>query len=95
MNTVNVGGSAFPDPGRAQSAKQRERLTETGLTVLDYFAAHAPITIADARSAWYASEGAADATITDLLHTLAALRSAYALEMLAFRPRPVNAAGAA
>lgn len=35
------GGAAFPDPGRAQSAKQREKLTETGMTLRDYFAAKA------------------------------------------------------
>jgi hypothetical protein len=35
------GGAAFPDPGRAQSAKQREVLTDTGMTLRDYFAAAA------------------------------------------------------
>ncbi len=39
--TVNTGGAAFPDPGRAQSAKQREALTETGMTLRDYFAGQA------------------------------------------------------
>ncbi len=34
-----TGGAAFPDPGRAQSAKQRTHLTETGMTLRDYFAA--------------------------------------------------------
>ena len=41
MDTKNDGGPAFPDPGRAQSAKQREKLTETGMTLRDYFAAKA------------------------------------------------------
>lgn len=41
MNSTNTGGAAFPDPGRAQSAKQRERLTDTGMTLRDYFAAKA------------------------------------------------------
>jgi hypothetical protein len=36
-----TGGAAFPDPGRAQSAKQRTHLTETGMTLRDYFAAKA------------------------------------------------------
>ncbi len=38
---INTGGPAFPDPGRAQSAKQREVLTDTGMTLRDYFAAKA------------------------------------------------------
>ena len=37
----NTGGSAFPDPGRAQSAKQRLELTGTGITTRDYFATEA------------------------------------------------------
>jgi hypothetical protein len=38
---TKTGGAAFPDPGRAQSAKQREQLSETGMTLRDYFAAKA------------------------------------------------------
>lgn len=41
MSKVTDGGAAFPDPGRAQSAKQREVLTDTGMTLRDYFAAKA------------------------------------------------------
>lgn len=41
MSKINNGGPAFPDPGRAQSAKQREALTNTGMTLRDYFAAKA------------------------------------------------------
>ncbi|WBS00247.1 hypothetical protein OU994_18165 [Pseudoduganella sp. SL102] len=41
MEKTNDGGRAFPDPGRAQSAKQRQVLTETGMTLRDYFAAKA------------------------------------------------------
>lgn len=41
MDKTITGGAAFPDPGRAQSAKQRETLTETGMTLRDYFAAKA------------------------------------------------------
>ncbi len=39
MDNKKAGGCAFPDPGRAQSAKQRENLTETGMSLRDYFAA--------------------------------------------------------
>lgn len=40
-NPQDDGGPAFPDPGRAQSAKQRQSLTATGMTLRDYFAAKA------------------------------------------------------
>ena len=48
---INNGGAAFPDPGRAQSEKQREKLTETGMSLRAYLAAHAPITMQDACTA--------------------------------------------
>lgn len=41
MSEIKDGGPAFPDPGRAQSTKQREVLTNTGMTLRDYFAAKA------------------------------------------------------
>ena len=41
MNEKVTGGPAFPDPGRAQSAKQREILKGHGMTLRDYFAAKA------------------------------------------------------
>jgi hypothetical protein len=41
VSEIKDGGPAFPDPGRAQSAKQREVLTNTGMTLRDFFAAHA------------------------------------------------------
>lgn len=39
--STNDGGPAFPDPGRAQSAKQRNVLTDVGMSLRDYFAAAA------------------------------------------------------
>ena len=39
----NNGGPAFPDPGRAQSQKQREALGNEGMTLRDYFAASVDI----------------------------------------------------
>jgi hypothetical protein len=41
INNMSEDISAFPDPGRAQSAKQRQVLTERGMTLRDYFAAKA------------------------------------------------------
>lgn len=41
MTTKTDGGPAFPDPGRAQSQKQRELLGNQGMSLRDYFAATA------------------------------------------------------
>lgn len=41
MTDNKTGGPAFPDPGRAQSAKQRELIGCTGMTVHDVFMAAA------------------------------------------------------
>jgi len=38
MNDKLDGGAAFPDPGRAQGAAQRETLTNTGMSLRDWFA---------------------------------------------------------
>lgn len=38
---INDGGTAFPDPGRAQSAKQRVLLGNPGMSLRDYLAAKA------------------------------------------------------
>ena len=52
MNEIKDGGMAFPDPGRAQSAKQRQELTETGMTLRDYFAAKAMQGISSHPDTW-------------------------------------------
>lgn len=48
MSAGKNGGPAFPDPGRTQSAKQREVLTDTGMTLRDYFAGQALIRLTGA-----------------------------------------------
>jgi hypothetical protein len=48
MDDKKTGGAAFPDPGRAQSAKQREIITETGMTLRDWFAGKALTIVAAA-----------------------------------------------
>lgn len=45
MDDKKTGGAAFPDPGRAQSAKQREIIIDTGMTMRDYFAAKALVAL--------------------------------------------------
>lgn len=56
MSNINNGGPAFPDPGRAQSAKQREVLTDTGMTLRDYFAIRAFQTRLAKHSDWTLDE---------------------------------------
>lgn len=84
MEKTNDGGRAFPDPGRAQSAKQRQVLTETGMTLRDYFAAHAPIGVADANDAFYRTHGR-NARQSEMLEVLATMRGRYAEAMIADR----------
>ncbi|MES2262157.1 MAG: hypothetical protein V4724_26855 [Pseudomonadota bacterium] len=82
-----TGGPAFPDPGRAQSEKQREKLTEMGMTLHDYFAAHSPIDTAIAHDTFYRQNGR-NAGIQEMLTMLANLRHRYADTMLAARQAP-------
>lgn len=83
MSKTN-GGAAFPDPGRAQSAKQREKLTETGMTLQDYFVAHAPFTLQDARTLWAVGESK-PATYEDLIRLLATMAIMYSEALLSMR----------
>jgi hypothetical protein len=79
------GGAAFPDPGRAQSAKQREQLTETGMTLLEYFIAHAPITWTDAQKVVQAQAKDNVTTYGDVINMLVTLRIGYADALLGKR----------
>lgn len=91
MSARNDGGPAFPDPGRAQSAKQRETLTGTGITARDYFAAHAPISVQDA----LISAGFDTSSIgtlprefrIEIMNLLAEMRMDYAEAMIAERAK--------
>ena len=53
------GGPAFPDPGRAQSEKQREKLAGFGMSLRDYFAASAAIGLLHDRKEYTGDEIAA------------------------------------
>jgi hypothetical protein len=68
MGNTKTGGAAFPDPGRAQSAKQRERLTETGMTLRDYFAAEA---LQGLYAGGKANEHTSDAMLAKLSYAMA------------------------
>ncbi len=71
----DTGGPAFPkaglDPwGAAQTV-------HVGMSRRDYFAAHAPISVADANDAFYRMNGR-NAGIAEMLEMLATLRGMYA-----------------
>lgn len=79
MNTlINTGGPAFPC-GRDVTLDQWE--PETGMTLRDYFAAHAPFTAADAEKG-IRGVSAEPPTGSQLVEMLAGMRYAYADAMI-------------
>jgi hypothetical protein len=85
MEKINDGGPAFPDPGRAQSAKQREVLTNTGMTLRDYFAAKAMCSAMDLTPTRWWNEGLNPAAGTAEIQRVAKVAYAMADSMLAAR----------
>lgn len=80
MNTQNDGGPAFPVPNDANVNCQE------GMTLRDYFAAHAPVTLQDARYACSYhgyGEGWSDAERAASVAVLALMRFEYADAMIA------------
>jgi hypothetical protein len=69
--------------GQAQAVK----IPHNGMSLRDYFAAHAPIDLADARNQWHKMHGSGSRqpTIQDIVATLALLRGEYADAMVAER----------
>lgn len=59
----------------------------SGISMRDYFAAHAPIDMAEARAFWYRQNGngSKQPAIEDLFDVLAMLRGRYADSMMAER----------
>jgi len=90
MSNTNTGGPAFPcDPFAASEPKnvaEAKRLAE-GMTLRDYFAAHAPITLTDAVEFLdtYGGEVTGPWPPQEVLRTLADLRVEYANAMLKAR----------
>ncbi len=84
---IETGGPAFP-VSTAEAAKAIKtaltRGSSLGMTMRDYFAAHAPIDVADANEAFYRAHGR-NARTSEMLDTLAGLRSMYADAMLKAR----------
>ena len=81
-DTINDGGPAFPTENAMQTGPSSCRYE--GMTMRDYFAAHAPIGVADANEAFYRAHGR-NARTSEMLDTLAGLRSMYADAMLKAR----------
>ena len=77
---IKDGGPAFP----TVDANRAEDYGTYGMTLRDYFAAHAPIDVADANEAFYRTHGRSPRT-SEMLDTLAGLRSMYADAMLKAR----------
>jgi hypothetical protein len=88
MNNQNTGGPAFPsgliDPSTPDDAVQS---LHNGMTLRDYFAAHAPITLTDAVEFLdtYGGEVTGPWPPQKVLRTLADLRVEYADAMLQAR----------
>ena len=88
MDDKNTGGQAFPlsYEGLKTFGNPTGRHAEPGMTLRDYFAAHAPITMHDARQVWDAtSDNEVAPTGRELIYLLAHLRMEYANSMLAAR----------
>jgi len=84
---IETGGPAFPvSTAEASEGHQDGHNTWQfpGMTLRDYFAAHAPIGVADANEAFYRAHGR-NALTSEMLDTLARLRSMYADAMLKAR----------
>ena len=81
-DTINDGGPAFPTENAMRTGPSSCRYE--GMTMRDYFAAHAPIDVADANEAFYRTHGRSPRT-SEMLDTLAGLRSMYADAMLKAR----------
>lgn len=96
--TRRDGGPAFPhsfqtlaapigaDPGKLVQAEP-VTVVAHGMTVRDYFAAHAPIDMADARNHWHKmhGNGSRQPDMPAVMATLALLRGEYADAMMAER----------
>ena len=82
MNNQNTGGPAFPTP-----RYERNDMYSLGMTLHDYFAAHAPITLTDAVEFLdtYGGEVTGPWPPQKVLRTLADLRVEYADSMLQAR----------
>lgn len=79
---INQGGPAFPFVEFDGDGKPVA--IETGMTLWDYYAAHAPIDVSDANAA-FCRESQRNATAGEMLAKLAELRGVYADAMIKAR----------
>lgn len=86
----NTGGPAFPCleatlTGIGSDGEERfDTEAHGGMTLRDYFAATAPISVADANGAFYLTNGR-NAGMREMINMLAVLRGTYADAMIAER----------
>lgn len=83
MSEAKDGGPAFPVTSEVAWDESRNDAM-SGMTLRDYFAASAPIGVADANDAFYRQNGR-NAGESEMLKMLAELRGRYADAMLAAR----------
>lgn len=106
MKITDNGGPAFPhtfqtmgaplnaEPGKPVMAEP-VTVVAHGMSMRDYFAAHAPIRLNDARDYWFEKNGRhygndgsiVKPTMDDIMTTLALMRGLYADSMIAERAR--------
>ena len=83
---IKDGGHAFPKTAsfHPDGPANFDSEDQSGMTLRDYFAAHAPIGVADANEAFYRTNSR-NPRESEMLDTLAVLRSRYADAMLKAR----------
>ena len=79
-----TGGQAFPGTEIVEYGSGPRAEHHIGMTLRDYFAATAPIGVADAYDAFYREHGR-NARQSEMFETLATLRGRYADAMIAER----------
>lgn len=91
MTDTNIVGdvieipAAFPVAMSEQTVgNQKSEPYQAGMTLLDYFAAHAPIALSDAFQYWK-DRGERGVTNEQVINTLVSMRLTYAERMLKMR----------
>lgn len=85
----DMSGPAFPIPLNAGENYSGHGIAD-GMTLREYFAAHAPITYNEALAHWYGApdrEKGSSPMVSDVVAMLRLMRYAYADEMLAGREK--------
>jgi hypothetical protein len=87
MNNIDDGGPAFPVYGLKDANDRVVCFPQSGMSLREYFMAHAPITVADAVRCcgWRGPPDWNDANRATVMSVLALMRREYADAMMAER----------